>query len=53
MDRQVAAHQNAPASLHRLLARNTLSGGMRALLTTQRAAVAAHLQMARQIRAGL
>ena len=53
MDRQVAAHQNALAALDRLLAQNTLGGGMRALLTTLRAAVAAHLQMAQQIRAGL
>jgi putative membrane protein len=53
MDRQVAAHQYALNSLDQTLASASLSSQLRSLLTVQRAAVAQHLQMAQQIRAGL
>lgn len=53
MDRQVAAHQVALDRLERTLAQNRLSGGMEKLLIAQRDAVAGHLRVAQQIRAGL
>jgi predicted outer membrane protein len=53
MDRQVAAHQFALASLDRILAQGGMGRMITALLTQNRAAVAMHLQMAQQVRAGL
>ncbi|HSU14751.1 DUF4142 domain-containing protein [Longimicrobium sp.] len=53
MDRQVAAHQYALSSLDRMLAQGGIGHVMTQTLTAQRAAVAMHLQMAQQIRAGL
>jgi predicted outer membrane protein len=51
--RQVEMHQYALDNLDRMLAQNTLSPGVRGILTTQRASVAMHLQMAQQLRSQL
>jgi len=53
MDKQVMAHQNALSTIDGLLARTDLGADLRAILVTQRAAVAMHLQMAQQLRASL
>ena len=53
INRQVELHQYALDSVDRLLAQNAVSGEMRAMLTTQRAAIAMHLQMAQQLRGQL
>jgi len=51
--RQVEMHQSALDNLDRMLAQRTLSPDVRGILTSQRAAVAMHLQMARQLRSRL
>jgi predicted outer membrane protein len=51
--RQVEMHQYALTNIDRMLAQNTLSPDVRAIMTTQRAAVAMHLQMAQQLRSQL
>jgi predicted outer membrane protein len=51
--RQVEMHQYALTNMDRMLAQNTLSPDVRAILTTQRASVAMHLQMAQQLRSQL
>lgn len=53
MDKQVMAHQNALNTIDTLLARTDLSNDLRAILVTQRGAVAMHLQMAQQLRGQL
>lgn len=53
MDKQVMGHQNALNTIDALLARTDLSNDLRAILATQRGAVATHLQMAQQLRAQL
>jgi putative membrane protein len=53
VEKQVMAHQNALATLDRLLAQNNLSTDLRAMLVTQRQSVAMHLQMAQQLRASM
>lgn len=53
MTRQAEMHQFTLDSLDRLLAQNAMSADMRAMLTTQRGAVAMHLQMAQQLRGQL
>jgi len=51
--RQVEMHQSALDNLDRMLAQRTLSPDVRGILTSQRAAVAMHLQMGQQLRSGL
>ncbi len=51
--RQAEMHQYTLDNLDRMLAQNAVSGELRAMLTTQRAAVAMHLQMAQQLRGQL
>lgn len=53
MDRQIAAHQFALGNLDRMLAQGGMGRMITALLQQNRAAVAMHLQMAQQVRAGL
>jgi predicted outer membrane protein len=53
MDRQVAQHQFALTNIDRMLAQGGMGRMITALLQQNRAAVAMHLQMAQQIRAGL
>jgi len=53
MTRQVEMHQYTLATMDRILAQNAVSADTRALMVTQRAAVAMHLQMAQQIRASM
>jgi predicted outer membrane protein len=53
IDSQVTAHQYALQNLDRMIASGTLSPEVLGLMQTMRAAVASHLQMATQLRAGL
>jgi predicted outer membrane protein len=53
IDSQVTAHQYALQNLDRMIASGTLSPEVLGLMRTMRAAVANHLQMATQLRAGL
>jgi predicted outer membrane protein len=53
LDSQVTAHQYALQNLDRMIASGTLSPEVLGMMRTMRAAVANHLQMATQLRAGL